>query len=86
VATKHSIRRVLDRLFYHAWRLGSFAVSGRLDPEFVPALSEAHCLFSFHGPQMLVYSKQPELLEAVQRGDAFLSRLEGEWWMRFQGG
>ena len=22
----------------------------------------------------------------IQQGDAFLSRLEGEWWLRFQGG
>lgn len=86
VATRNSIRRVLDQLFFHAWRSGSFAVSGRLDPEFVGDLSEERCLFSFGGPRMLVHSRHADLREAIQRGDAFLTRLEGEWWMRLQGG
>src|SRR5438034_2177688 len=34
VATKNSIRRLLDQLFFHAWRSGSCAISGRMDPEF----------------------------------------------------
>jgi len=33
-----------------------------------------------------VHSKRADLREAIQRGDAFLTRLEGEWWMRLQGG
>jgi hypothetical protein len=86
VATRDSVRRVLDHLFHDAWRSGSFAVSGRLDPELVSAVSREHCLFSLNGPWMLVHSKRPELREVIQRGDAFLTRLEGEWWMRFQGG
>jgi hypothetical protein len=32
----------------------------------------------------LIHSQQPELLDAIHRGDAFLTRLEGEWCMRFQ--
>ena len=28
---------------------------------------------------------KPELMAAIHRGDAFLSRLEGEWWLRFLG-
>lgn len=86
VATKKSIRRVLDQLFFHAWRSGSFAVSGRMDPEFPTDFSEEHCLFTFSGPRMLVHSRHADLREAIQRGDAFLTRLEGEWWMRLQGG
>jgi len=86
VATKNSIRRVLDQLFFHAWRSGSSAVSGRMDPEFTTAFSEERCLFSFTGPRMLLHSKRADLREAVQQGDAFLTRLEGEWWMRLQGG
>jgi len=37
--------------------------------------------FSTNGPPVLIHSRQPELLRAVQQGRAFLSRLEGEWWM-----
>jgi hypothetical protein len=86
VATRNSIRRVLGQLFFHAWRSGSFAVSGRMDPEFATDFSEERCLFSFSGPRMLVHSRRADLREAIQRGDAFLTRLEGEWWMRLQGG
>jgi len=86
VAAKDSIRRVLDQLFFHAWRLGSFAISGRMDPEFANDFSEERCLFSFKGPRVLVHSRRADLREAIQRGDAFLTRLEGEWWMRLQGG
>lgn len=86
VAIRNSIRQVLDQLFFHAWRLGSFAVSGRMDPEFATDFSEQRCLFSFSGPRMLVHSRRSDLREAIQRGDAFLTRLEGEWWMRLQGG
>ena len=86
VATRNSIRRVLDQLFFHAWRSGSFAVSGRMDPEFATGFSEERCLFSFSGPRMLVHSRHADLREVIQRGDAFLTRLEGEWWMRLQGG
>ena len=86
VANKNSIRRVLDQLYFHAWRSGSFAISGRMDPEFVADFSEERCLFNFKGPRMLVHSRRADLREAIQRGDAFLTRLEGEWWMRLQGG
>jgi hypothetical protein len=30
---------------------------------------------------VLIHSRETELLRAVQQGRAFLSRLEGEWWM-----
>ncbi len=86
VATKDSLRLVLRQLFFHAWRLGSAAVSGRVDPEFATDLSQEHCLFDFNGPRLLVHSKRADLREAIERGDAFLTRLEGEWWMRFEGG
>jgi hypothetical protein len=35
---------------------------------------------------MLVHSRRAELREVIQRGDAFLTRLDGEWFMRFQSG
>jgi hypothetical protein len=31
----------------------------------------------------LIHSRNEKLLNAIYHGDAFLSRLEGEWWMRF---
>src|SRR2546430_10349630 len=43
------------------FRSGSFAVSGRMDPEFATAFSEERCLFSFSGPRMLVHSRHADL-------------------------
>jgi hypothetical protein len=81
-----AIDRVLDHLFYHAWRQGAIAISGRLEPRFLSALVANRCFLHGWGPATLVHSRDPGLLEAVHQGDAFLTRMEGEWWMRFQGG
>jgi len=57
---------------------------GQVDPAFFHALSKKDCLFHHDGGSwMLVHSRHPELLHAIHRGDAFLTRLEGEWWISF---
>ena len=33
---------------------------------------------------MLIHSRHHELVEAILCGDAFMTRLDGEWWMAFQ--
>lgn len=77
---------VLRRLLRDAWHQGATAVRGRLDPRHAKALSDNRCWFRWDGAWALAHARDPEILAAVHRGDAFLSRLEGEWWMRFQGG
>ncbi len=57
----------------------------RLDPRYVQELSDRHCWLRTDGTWTLVHSRHAEVMAAVQQGDAFLSRLEGEWWMRFLG-
>jgi len=84
VAKDTSVPEILDHLFYDARLQGTVALSGRLDPRFMRDLSERHCLFHFGGSWMLVHSRNSELLQAIHRGDAFLTRLEGEWWIGFQ--
>lgn len=81
-ATKQSIHEVLNHLFYDAWRYGSTAISGRLEPRFLGELSENYASFK-SGTWTLVHSKDPGLLQAIYRGDAVLTRLEGEWWTCF---
>lgn len=76
---------VLQRLLADAWRHGAAAVRGRLEPRFARQLSDRHCWLRMEGPWTLVHSRRAEVIDAIQQGDAFLSRLEGEWWMRFQG-
>jgi hypothetical protein len=82
-AKPSSIHLVLDHLFYRAWRQGATAVTGRLEPRFLQALSDKYCLFHRRGPWMLVSSKKPEVVRAFQVGDAFFSRFDGEWCLGF---
>jgi hypothetical protein len=78
--------RVLQRLLVDAWRNGATAVRGRLDPRHVQELSDRHCWLRREGAWTLVHSRHADLAAAIHQGSAFLSRLEGEWWLRFQGG
>jgi len=79
-----SIELILDHLFDHALRHGAFALSGRFEPQFVQQFHEKHSMFHHRGHWVLVHSNDPEMLQAIHRGNAFLSRLEGEWIMRFR--
>ena len=84
VAREDCAGQVLDHLFHHARRHGAIAVSGQVDPVLFHALGGKDCLFHQDGGSwLLVHSKHPELLQAIHRGDAFLTRLEGEWWIGF---
>lgn len=76
-------RRVLDHLLDDAWQQGVAMLSGRLEPAFAPELSENGYLLYRRGHWTLVHSKRPEVAHALQRGDAFFTRLEGEWCLRF---
>jgi GNAT superfamily N-acetyltransferase len=78
-------RAVLDHLFQHAWRRGAAAIEGRMEPRLARMLGQRHCLFHSTSAFALIHSRDAEVLAALARGDAFFSRLEGEWWMRFQG-
>lgn len=82
-AEDHWIDDVLDHLFHHAWQRGVVALTGRLEPRFLQRFRDKNCLFHHRGYWVLVRAKSPELLHAIHRGDAFLTRLEGEWCMRF---
>jgi hypothetical protein len=79
---RKSFGEVLDHLFYHGWRDGAIALSGRLDPKFAQEFSDKYCFFNCGGPWTLTHSKNPEVLRAIYQGDMFLTRLEGEWLMR----
>jgi Acetyltransferase (GNAT) domain len=78
--------RVLRRLFEDAWRQGATALRGRLDPYHLQQLSDRHCWMRREGAWTLVHSRHAEVVTAMERGAAGLSRLDGEWWLRFIGG
>jgi len=77
---------VLRRLLVDAWTQGAVAVRCRLDPRHLETLSERHCLLRREDPATLVHTKDAELAAAFHQGEAFITRLEGEWWLRFVGG
>lgn len=74
---------VLSSMFRRSLRQGAVAVSGQLDPKFALELANQRCSMKFHGYGVLVQSRSAEILNSIHRGDAFLTRLDGEWWMRF---
>lgn len=77
-----SHRVVLDQLFHHACTRGALAVTGRIDPPFMEALSDSGCLFHRRGPWLLVRTPRPEILHAFESGHACFARIDGEWALR----
>lgn len=82
-ACGHRMNAVLDHLFQDTWREGAVAVSGRMEPAYLTELSDKLCVFKREFGWTLVYAKRPEILQAIDCGEGSLSRLDGEWWMRF---
>jgi hypothetical protein len=74
---------VLNALYHDAWRAGAVSLTGRVEPRLVPHLADRGCRFFREGPWVLAHARRPEILNAVLRGDAFVSRLEGEGWLSF---
>lgn len=73
---------VFEHLFHSARRAGAAAVVGALDPAWFDTLAERGCLFHHDGHSwLLVRSRESLALGAFQEGRAFLSRLDGEWWI-----
>jgi hypothetical protein len=70
-----------DHLLAHARDRGAVGLSGRLQPSLLPVLSARRCLLRAGASWMLVHSANRDIVDAIHRGDAFLSPLEGEWWM-----
>jgi hypothetical protein len=84
-AREDSIGQVLNHLFDHAQRRGAVALHGRVEPRFIQALSEHYCVFHGRASKFLIRAENPEVKAALLAGDAFLTRTEGEWWLRFTG-
>ncbi|HEU4685794.1 MAG TPA: hypothetical protein VFS39_14905 [Nitrospira sp.] len=84
IAAKSRARGVVfTHLLQHAWHGGAIAVSGRVLPQWMPALSEHRCFFS-RGPWVLVHSRRPDIVQTFHEGTASSSRLEGEWCLGYQ--
>lgn len=78
-----AIGDVLTNLFSDAYRTGSVAVAGQAEPRWLREITDAQASLSCNSLGVLVHARDGEIVGAIQRGDAFLSRLDGEWWLRF---
>ena len=84
-AKRQTVDAVLSHLFADAHHEGSTALAGRIEPKFIQEFSSHQCIFTHRNSSLVVYSKNEDIVNALYRGDAFFSRLEGEWWTRLQG-
>jgi hypothetical protein len=77
------IREVLEQLFQQAEAQGAIAVTGRVEPRDLQALTDRYCVLHRHGPWVLLNTKHPDLLRSFQTGEASFSRFDGEWCLGF---
>jgi hypothetical protein len=86
VAARHgALPAILDQLAHHAHARGAHALEGRMEPQLTEALRGKRVVMQHRGISTLLHARDQSLLVPFLRGDAFFSRLEGEWWMRFGG-
>jgi hypothetical protein len=82
-AVRGNTEAVIDHMVSSAREQGLPALRGRTEPALLDALAGRKWP-RFGGPWVQVHSRRPELSAAFQRGDAFFSRLDGEWCMHFR--
>jgi hypothetical protein len=85
VARHDSVRRVLNSLFLHLFDAGCIAATGMLDPRYLREFHEQKCIIFLRDMYTMAHTRDKELLQQLLSGQAFISRLEGEWWTRLQG-
>jgi hypothetical protein len=74
---------VMNHVLWDAWQREAVAVVGRLDAALLPVVEGPLFRCRRQPPWTLVHSRRPELLHAIRTGDVCLTRLDGEWWLRF---
>lgn len=82
---KKRIKQVLDHIFYDAWSHGMIGMHGTVERQFMADFSLRNCFFTCRGGWTVAHSRKPQILQLLNRGDAFLSRLDGEWCLGLRG-
>jgi EF hand domain-containing protein len=80
-----ALNAVFEQLARHARSRGARSLEGRMEPQLTAILPGKRCLMQGRAISTLLHARDQGLLVPLLRGDAFFSRLEGEWWMRFAG-
>jgi len=76
---KKFAKDILHHFFHDAWQQGVIGLHGVLDRRWMADFSDMGCLFTCRGGWNVAFSRNSELLDLLERGDAFLTRLDGEW-------
>jgi len=76
---RRNIKCILDHLFHNAWRNDVVALRGIVPRQWMPDFSEKNCFFTCRGGWMVAHSRKPGCLGLLSEGNAYLSRLDGEW-------
>jgi hypothetical protein len=84
-ARPESMMRVLNHLFVSAYAEGCTALMGMLDPRFIREYHAQKCIIVLRDMYTVAHSRNRDVLRPLLAGEAFLSRLDGEWWTRLQG-
>jgi hypothetical protein len=79
-ATPRAVEQVFALLSFRARLFGAAGLYGRLEPALVASVTSAGCVIRPSDGRLLVHSRNRELASAVRAGDAFLTRMDGEWW------
>ncbi|MGB2605379.1 MAG: condensation domain-containing protein [Candidatus Sulfotelmatobacter sp.] len=74
---------VLDHLFYDAWSHGAIGLHGTVQSNRMGEFSEKNCFFTCRSGWTIANSPRHDLLDMLNAGDVFLSRLDGEWCLNF---
>ncbi len=82
-ASRRSADSVVQEILHDAYEQGATSVSGQVFPQRLLNLANQRCIFRYVGNGVLVYGRDGDLLNCILRGDAALTRLDGEWWTRF---
>jgi hypothetical protein len=80
-AQPRSREEVLAHLLHDAWREGAAALTGQAEPRWMHVLAANRCVFTQGGSWLLVHARDREIVRTFYVGDAFMTRLEGEWWI-----
>jgi Acetyltransferase (GNAT) domain len=79
-ARDRDVEVVVDHLFHDAQHSGTALIFGQLEPKLFEPLTRRRCLLH-PGGNLLVHSRNPQILDAVLTGQVMISRMEGEGWM-----
>ena len=77
------VPQTLLALMQDAWEQGALALSGQVIPRYMLSMFMKHCAFRYEGNGFLFHSPNTQITQCILQGEAALSRLDGEWWMRF---